>query len=138
MKATPIIKRHFRKTGFWRKNETEQVEILKQALNELNNAYGTNIGLEYFNNQYFYRLTGGGYFSPSDRKIYLYKISLMTFLHEFAHAIGYGQTDAVLWSHKVFKEALPVLYRRARNRKLLLHLPDENEIDNFNENGCRN
>jgi hypothetical protein len=133
MKATPIIKKYFRKTGFWRKNNEEKLQVMQNVLTELNRVYNKNVQLVYEDNEFFRLVTGGGRYNINSDTIYLYRLSLMTFLHEFAHALGYDQNGAILWSHKVFKEAMPVLYRKSLQRGLFIHSPLQHAVDNFQE-----
>jgi len=133
MKATPIISRYFRKTGFWRKSNEEKLQVMQNALTELNVVYNKDVRLVYEHNEFFRLVTGGGRYDSNSNTIYLYRFSLMTFLHEFAHALGYNQNDAVIWSHKVFKEAMPVLYQKSLQRGLFIHSPLQDTVDNFQE-----
>lgn len=42
------------------------------------------------------------------------KFSVTTFLHEFAHARGFDETDAVMWSQNLFKRIFPISYSRIK------------------------
>ena len=48
------------------------------------------------------------------------KFSVVTFLHEFGHARGFDETDAVLWSVNVFKRVFPKSFARAGRDSHLL------------------
>ena len=40
------------------------------------------------------------------------KFSVVTFLHEYGHARGFDEIDAILWSSNLYKRTFPVLFTR--------------------------
>ena len=57
--------------------------------------------------------TGGSHYIPRDHRIVITgKLSVVTFLHEFAHALGYGEREACRWSINLFRKCFPRKYSR--------------------------
>jgi len=50
-----------------------------------------------------------GSFVDADNKVVVLqgRLSVITFLHEFAHILGANQEEAVKWSNELFKEVFP-------------------------------
>lgn len=78
-----------------------------------------------------YSMTGGGAYERETNTIHLYKkISLITFLHEFRHAMQAitdvdrqvaVESDAAGWSHSLYYLADPDRYMRSKARGLFYH-----------------
>jgi len=139
LKTTRVLKKVFKKT-FWKLPEAEQRKILERMTKRLNSLYGIEVEISFYPDPLNYRATGGGRYSAEERKIYLYKASLMTFLHEYAHAIHHQkyrneyrkpEEFSILWSHKVFKNFLPRLYKKNIKERKFFHSPAPEEIENF-------
>ena len=113
---------------FWNATPEKQIEVFQSLLQELNSIWETQVILHCdFNNTLQYHRTGGGIYLPYLQAITLYKASLMTFLHEFAHALFEGEGEksefqVINWSHKIFKEALPETYAKALQEKKFFHI----------------
>ena len=65
----------------------------------------------------FYSLDGGSsgssHYIPSDHRIVIVgKLSVVTFLHEFAHALGHDEQEACRWSINLFRKCFPRQYSR--------------------------
>jgi len=134
MKTVKIIKKHIDPNVFWKMDQSEQVKVLKCLLFDLCQLYRLpNVKLEFINDAYAYKVTGGGIYIPDKNKIMLFKISLMTFLHEFAHIFFKDERRAQLWSHKAFYYSFPKLYLRNVKEKKFFHYFDLKEIQRFNE-----
>ncbi len=57
--------------------------------------------------------TGGSHYRPRSHRIVIVgKLSVVTFLHEFAHALGYGEREACRWSINLFRKCFPRQYSR--------------------------
>ena len=57
--------------------------------------------------------SGSSFYSPSDHRIVLTgKLSVVTFLHEFAHALGHDERKACRWSINLFRKCFPRQYSR--------------------------
>lgn len=57
--------------------------------------------------------TGASHYIPRDHRIVMVgKLSVVTFLHEFAHALGYDERKACRWSINLFRECFPRQYSR--------------------------
>lgn len=55
------------------------------------------------------------YYSPTTHTITMVgKLSVITFLHEFAHARGFGERYACKWSLNLFRKIFPIRFRRLR------------------------
>ncbi len=70
--------------------------------------------------------TGGSHYMPRDHRIVLTgKLSVVTFLHEFAHALGYGEKAACRWSINLFRKCFPRQYSRLIHMGHMLIRPQE-------------
>ncbi len=110
------IKAAIVKKGFWQMADEQQKEVLQSLLTVLNKIWGTQVTLmTNFNNPIMYRMTGGGTYHLESHQITLYKASLMTFLHEFGHALHEraGELPAINWSHRMFQGAMPRVYQNS-------------------------
>ncbi len=63
----------------------------------------------------FGRLDGGSteashYIHREHRIVLTGKLSVITFLHEFGHALGYGEREACRWSINLFRKCFPRQY----------------------------
>jgi len=57
--------------------------------------------------------SGSSYYSPSEHRITMTgKLSVVTFLHEFAHALSMDEQDACKWSINLFRKSFPNQYSR--------------------------
>ncbi len=57
--------------------------------------------------------TGDSHYRPRSHRIVIVgKLSVVTFLHEFAHALGYGEREACRWSINLFRKCFPRQYSR--------------------------
>ena len=57
--------------------------------------------------------SGSSYYSASNHRIVLIgKLSVVTFLHEFAHALGFDEREACRWSINLFRKCFPRQYSR--------------------------
>lgn len=104
--------RTFRASKPWRGSHDERVEKVRQLNRELARAYGISepeliIGLMDGGS------SGASGYAPSRGRITLVgKLSVITFLHEFAHARGFGERGATRWSINLFRRIFPRQYGR--------------------------
>jgi hypothetical protein len=57
--------------------------------------------------------SGASYYNSRDHRIVIVgKLSVVTYLHEFAHALGYDEPDACRWSVNLFRRCFPRQYSR--------------------------
>ena len=57
--------------------------------------------------------SGASHYIPQDHRIVIVgKLSVVTFLHEFAHALGMDEQDACRWSINLFRKCFPRQYSR--------------------------
>jgi len=135
MQVVELVRKYIDPKVFWKLPLDSQKQVLQSLFKDVCNLYGVG-GVELLVdvNPVMYRMTGGGCYNPLERKIYLYKVSLMTFLHEVAHMLlGHSEKKARLWSHKVFYLAFPRLYlKNVREGKFFHVLPLE-EVERFDE-----
>jgi hypothetical protein len=123
-KIIEIIRRY----GLQFFNGDHKEKTLRQLLEELNKILKLDIKFIFNENKELYYLTGGGRYNPNKRTIYLYKLSLMSLLHEFSHVFTASETEAQKMSHYLFKTALPDKYENARKKKLFHHFLSDEEI----------
>lgn len=125
-----------KKAGFW-KNDVpmdDKVKAMRLWIQKVSTIYGFEPPKFYFVDDIRqYRQTGGGCYFPFQHEFYVFhKPSMMTFLHEFRHAMQYKieglklykgdvEEDARAWSHSAFKKALPKSYKKAIERGLFHH-----------------
>jgi hypothetical protein len=135
MKVIEIIRKHINPKCFWKLEQNEQVKILKSLFSDLCQLYNVNdIQFRFVSDRNYYSMTGGGVYNRRNKTITLYKVSLMTFLHEFAHIFFPDEERARLWSHKAFWFSFPDVYIRSRLKGKFFHSPSLGEVFNFNEN----
>jgi hypothetical protein len=105
------------------------IEQRKAKFRELNHALADAHGIAE-PKLCFGRLDGGpsgaSHYVPARHQIVLVgKLSVVTYLHEFAHALGYGEKDACRWSINLFRLCFPRQYSRLVHLGHLLVLPAE-------------
>ncbi len=136
LKVVQLVRKHIDPKVFWRGlSLQEQKRVLQELFRDICQLYGKKgeelvVDLD----PHKCRLTGGGCYVPAKKRIYLYKISLMTFLHEVAHMLlGASERKARLWSHKVFYLAFPDLYMKNVQEGKFFHTFPIEEIMQFTE-----
>ena len=68
--------------------------------------------------------SGSSHYIPALHRIVLVgKLSVVTFLHEFAHARGMGERGACRWSINIFRRCFPRQYARLLHRGHTLIAP---------------
>jgi len=118
-------------SGIWDKGMSEEDKCIYMGIwvKNVSEIYGMEKPKLYFHNdksaKRHYKLSGGGRYYPSHNEIHLYKkISLVTLLHEFRHAMQYRlkevkiykkhlEKDARAWSCSLYKLSAPKSYEKA-------------------------
>jgi hypothetical protein len=95
---------------------TGSIEVRKRKFSDVNRMMATACRIE-MPTLTFGSLDGGSsgssYYSPGEHRITLTgKLSVVTFLHEFAHALGMDEQDACRWSINLFRRCFPKQYSR--------------------------
>jgi hypothetical protein len=122
--------RRFAQSNPWRGSLDER----KQELSTLNRALATAYGIDE-PTLHFGRIdgssSGGSYYVPPLHQITLVgKLSVVTYLHEFAHARGMGERGACRWSINLFRRVFPRQYARLVGRGHMLIAPASVSRDN--------
>ena len=109
----------FRRGKPWRGTLREQLWKLQEAANALAKAYGIAPPVVFPSWNYpahYDRLTNFIVLQPN--------LSVVTFLHEFAHAaFGRSERQAVGWSVNLFRRIFPRSYARLRHEGHMLFKP---------------
>ena len=111
--------KRFRRSKPWRGTIKERKAKLTKLHFELRAIYnlGTTLSFDVFTE----RPNGNGSYSPAMDHITLRgKISVVTYLHEFAHALGKDEFEACRWSINLFRRIFPRSYERCDHRDHLL------------------
>lgn len=135
MQVVELVKKHIDTKTFWKLPLEKQEKVLQDLFADICKLYNIdNAKLEIRIDPVLYHRTGGGCYIGSLKKVCLYKISLMTFLHEVAHMLmGPSEEDARLWSHKVFYLSFPKLYMENVKKGRFFHRFSIEELVQFNK-----
>lgn len=104
--------RTFAQAGPWKGSTESREEKFRQLNQDLASACGIDEPTLAF------RCLGGkssgaSHYIPGNHRIVLMgRLSVVTFLHEFAHALGYGERQACRWSINLFRKCFPRQYSR--------------------------
>lgn len=115
--------RRFAQSNPWRGSLDER----KRKFTTLNRALARAFGIEE-PTLHFGRMdggsSGGSYFVPALHQITLVgKLSVVTYLHEFAHARRLSERGACSWSINIFRRCFPREYARLVGRGHMLIKP---------------
>jgi len=106
--------------GFFKKDSSGKLIILERLIKAFNEYSGLNVRFMFENDDFMYYITGGGCYLQVYNTIKLFnKPSMMTFLHEWKHAMG--ERDELLarrWSHGIFRAAFPKTYKHSLEQGL--------------------
>jgi hypothetical protein len=103
----------FKRTRPWRGSLEERKAKFGQLHQTLCQIYAKSTALvfEVSNSE----SSGNSHFIPAEDKITLVgKLSFVTYLHEFAHALGKDERGACLWSVNLFVKCFPRQFARCR------------------------
>ena len=102
----------FAASGPWRGTQEER----KQKFRDLNRALSDAQRLpepDLTFGQLDGFFSGQSRYLPAQRRIVLSgKLSVVTFLHEFAHALGMDEREACRWSVNLFRKSFPIQFGR--------------------------
>lgn len=103
--------RKFKREKTFRKSSGERLDAMRILVGELAEVYGLQSCI---NNLFFVENeNSNGSYSPISGEIVLRgKLSIITLLHEFAHARGYREYGAVRWSLNLFRKVYPRQFER--------------------------
>ena len=104
-------------------------ESRQEKFRQLNRSMAAACGIE-IPRLVFGRLdggnAGGSRYTPRIHRIIITgKLSVVTFLHEFAHALGHGEREACRWSINLFRRCFPRQYSRLVHVGHLLVRPQD-------------
>jgi len=78
--------------------------------------------------------SGASHYLPGHHRIVMVgKLSVVTFLHEFGHALGYGERDACQWSINLFRQCFPRQYAKLIHVRHTLIRPQDVDAGYRNE-----
>jgi hypothetical protein len=113
--------RALRRAGAWRGSLTRRARRFARLHRRLCRTYRLHVGLVFSNDK---GSSGGSSYSPITRTIFLRgRLSLVTYLHEFAHARGYDERQACAWSIALFARCFPRSFARCRQLGHMLVAP---------------
>lgn len=105
--------REFRRSRPWRGTPDERAEKFRQLNRDLAAAYGISepeLAFECLDGGN----SGSSHYSRIKHRITLkHRLSVVTFIHEFAHALGRGERGATAFSVNLFRRVFPSQYARA-------------------------
>jgi len=108
---------------------TGSIERRKEKFLALNQALAKACGIsvpELHFEQLDRTSSGRSHYLPIAHRIVLTgKLSVVTFLHEFGHALGKDEFDACGWSVNLFRRCFPRQFSRLIHRGHLLLRPDD-------------
>ena len=103
----------FARSRPWRGTSEERCRKFRTLHNALCRIYHKNTALVFMNVERF--SSGYSSYSPQHDTITLMgRLSVVTYLHEFAHALGRDERGACRWSLNLFKRLFPRSFRRCR------------------------
>lgn len=127
-KTIELVRNAIINKKYFKQNDDNKKVILIEMLKNLNAIYKTQTQLKINEkNTLGYMLSGGGCYEPSSKTIHLFKLSLITFLHEFKHSLQLqkqkenSEIIARGYSISLFYLASPRHYERAVKKGLIFH-----------------
>ncbi len=116
--------RRFKTSHPWRGSLDEQHQKFKTLHDDLCAAYGLNPPPRLVFGNDHASCSGASCFFPAMNVIVLRgKLSVITYLHEFAHARGKGERGAAAFSINLFKRVWPILFARCSHEGHMLRAP---------------
>lgn len=116
--------RAFARSKPWRGTASERIAKVIQVNSDLAAAYSIPVPQLFFMDLADGLLnppptppgsSGSSFYRPSDHSITLTgKLSVVTYLHEFGHALGKDERQTCRWSLNLFKRCFPRSYARLR------------------------
>lgn len=108
--------KRYRDSRPWNGTLTERVDKLRKLHRSLCRTYQTTLGL-LIDVPEPQRKLGNGYYKEQTREIVLTsKLSVLTYLHEFAHATVAAEDEfkACAWSVNLFRRMFPIAWRKMK------------------------
>jgi hypothetical protein len=133
------------KSGLFKKDtpiesKREAIETLHKELCEFYNLTYKAIKWDLYRGEFMRYVNGGGRYNPITKEITLFRLSLVTYLHEFYHFMARekglinSEPKARGWSISLYFKATPKLCEAAMNKGLIIHQKIiERENENANE-----
>jgi hypothetical protein len=110
MQQTIAMLREFKEMNPWKGSVEERKAKFEWLYESLNNIYGrqTKLSIEVPNNIKEWYSSGGSYYSRVSDTVHLRgRLSVITALHEYAHALGGNEVAAYCWSNYLFRTVWP-------------------------------
>ena len=132
--ATLRVVRAFASSKPWSGSLEKRKEKFIRLNHDLAEAYGIPEPELHFQ-QMDGSSSGGSHYLPSPHRIVLSgRLSVVTYLHELAHALGKDETDACKWSINLFRECFPQQFSRLIHRGHMLIRPADVNCDETDSN----
>lgn len=113
--ATVRAVRELARSRPWRGHLDERCRKVEALHAELCRVYGKRTGLFIHPDCGFDLDSGRSFYTPvRDLIVLTGRLSVVTYLHEFAHALGRDERGAVRWSVGLFRLCFPRSYARTR------------------------
>lgn len=107
--------KRFKKAKPWSGTQDERTEKFRVLINDLSTVYGIDAPYLATTGVDAKQCSDGSFYMPMMNTIYLVgKLSVITLLHEFAHALGRGEFCACRWSLNLFRRVFPRQWKRLR------------------------
>lgn len=102
---------NFKINNPWEGSIEDRFAKFRQLNDDLNKIYGKSVSLE--KGRINFSDSGSSYFNAVDNVIVLKgRLSVITYLHEYAHVLGKDERQAVRWSLNLFKQVFPDKFAR--------------------------
>jgi len=109
------VMKRFRKSKAWRGTVEERKAKFVKLHEELCEIYGKSTALE-FGDVAHNRGSGNScYWSMRDKIVLSGRLSVVTYLHEFGHALGKDERGACKWSINLFRRIFPKSYKKLQH-----------------------
>lgn len=112
--------RDFRRSKPWRGDWIQQVSKLAELHRRLIVAYDLTTRLDFSASGADVSSGSSSYCSVTNTITLQGRLSVVTYLHEFAHALGYGEQGACRWSINLFRRFFPQSFARLRQEGHML------------------
>lgn len=129
--AAMLVRQDAINVKYFRMDDAAKCAALETLHAKLNALFNVTINIAFNLDEHMYKLTGGGYYNPSSQTLTMCGLSLMTYVHEYAHALQFSgvnltqaadvELEAREWSHTVFFIASPHMYLTAKDGRKFAH-----------------
>lgn len=117
--------RSFKKSRPWSGSIEKRKEKFRRLNKALAGCYGRpapDLVFERINNSSSAR---SRYEPAANRIVIVGRLSVVSFLHEFGHALGKGEWQACKWSINLFRKVIPREFERLVHRRHMLIRPED-------------